>query len=79
MTGNSILFKVLSILRTFFAIFVLIAMCKLWSWNAEGVGIWFAICMIILGAVATVASIYSNYLKFINPTHKFKFFFRRRK
>lgn len=56
--------KVVSILRSVFALVYLGCMIYLWEWNITTVGVGFAIFMIAIPILTAAASIYDNITSF---------------
>jgi hypothetical protein len=45
-----------------FAIIWTVAMVKLWRWNVEGTGLWFAFAMVFLGVLVLVVSLLQTFI-----------------
>jgi len=52
-----------------FAVIWTIAMIKLWKWNVEGTGWWFAFAMVFLGIVVLTVSLLQTF--YVDQTNRF--------
>lgn len=59
---KSVIYKLHSWIVPILATVWTIAMIKLWGWNVDGTGWWFAFAMVFLGIVVLVASLLQTFI-----------------